>query len=112
MLNTAAYSPRPRTPAADWPNQISEDVKQDRLQRINRLANAHALNRSKRFEGRVQHVLVEDINPKNASQVIGRNPHSRVVYFAGNYVALKGQVVEVLITEARPYSLIGQQLSV
>ena len=31
---TAAYSPRPNTDAAMWPNQVAEDVKQDRLQKV------------------------------------------------------------------------------
>ena len=83
QVNTAAYSPRPHTPAAAWPSQLPEDVKQDRLQRINRLASLHALERTSRFVGRVQDVLVEEINVKNPSQLVGRNPHSRLVYFEG-----------------------------
>ena len=69
QVNTAAYSPRPNTPAAEWSNQIPDDVKQDRLQRINRLGTEHALIRSKRFVNRIEQVLVEDINMKNPSQV-------------------------------------------
>lgn len=107
QVNTAAYSPRPGTPAADWPNQLSDEIKQDRLQRINRLGTIHALKRSERFVGRVQDVLVEDINPRNLSQVIGRNPHSRQVYFEGNFAELRGQMIPVRIIEARPYSLVG-----
>ena len=41
-VNTAAYSPRPNTPAALWTNQLSEEVKQDRLDRINVLNRKHA----------------------------------------------------------------------
>ena len=108
QVNTAAYSPRPNTPAADWEQQISEEVKQRRLQQINRLANVHALERSLRFVGRVQSVLVEDINIKNPLQVYGRNPHSRLVYFEGNIKELKGKIVPVKIVEARSYSLTGE----
>ncbi|MEM9163693.1 MAG: tRNA (N6-isopentenyl adenosine(37)-C2)-methylthiotransferase MiaB, partial [Cyanobacteria bacterium P01_F01_bin.4] len=35
LLNTAAYSPRPNTPAALWDTQLDEDTKRDRLQRLN-----------------------------------------------------------------------------
>ena len=35
QVNTAAYSPRPNTPAAVWSNQLSEEVKKARLQEIN-----------------------------------------------------------------------------
>eukprot|EP01031_Cornospumella_fuschlensis_P029006 gene29006-35011_t len=108
QVNTAAYSPRPNTPAATWENQVPEDVKQDRLQRINRLGAQHALERSQRFVGRVQEVLVEEVNIKNPRQVIGRNPHSRLVFFEGNYQSLKGRTVQVRITEAKAYSLVGE----
>jgi tRNA-2-methylthio-N6-dimethylallyladenosine synthase len=39
QLNTAAYSPSPGTPAAVWDNQLSEEVKSDRLQRLNHLVS-------------------------------------------------------------------------
>jgi tRNA-2-methylthio-N6-dimethylallyladenosine synthase len=59
-VNTAAYSPRPNTPAAKWNNQISEDVKQDRLRRINELNLRHATERRARMIDRVVEVLVEE----------------------------------------------------
>ena len=68
-VNTAAYSPRPNTPAAAWENQISEEVKADRLQRVNRLAKTHALERSQRYLGREVEVLVEERNVKQPEQV-------------------------------------------
>ncbi len=110
MLNTAAYSKRPNTPAADWDNQIDDNIKEDRLQRINRLASIHALERSERFIDRVMDVLVEEVNPKNPTQVIGRIAHNRIVYFTGNIATLKGKVVKIKVTQARPYSLIGELL--
>lgn len=110
QLNTAAYSPRPHTPAAEWEGQLSEEVKQDRLQRINRLGAEHALARSQRFVGRIMKVLVEDVNVRCPTQVVGRIPHSRLVYFDGS-ISLKGKVVDVRITEAKPYSLVGELVS-
>merc|ERR1719387_1316214 len=53
QLNTAAYSPRPHTPAALWEDQVEEAVKKERLQIINRLAAEHALERRQRYLGRV-----------------------------------------------------------
>jgi len=52
LVNTAAYSPRPGTPAALWPNQLSEEVKADRLQRLNHLVNSKAAERSQLFRAR------------------------------------------------------------
>ena len=108
MLNTAAYSPRPNTEAAQWAHQLPDLVKQDRLQRINRLANIHALERSQRFIGREEMVLVEDINMKNIRQVVGRTGHSRLCFFDGEYEKLKGRFVKVLIQDAKCYTLYGK----
>lgn len=110
LINTAAYSPRPGTPAAVWDHQLSEDVKADRLQRLNHLVNTKAAERSQRYAGRIEEVLVEDQNPKDASQVMGRTRGNRLTFFAGDIGELKGKVVQVKITEIRPFSLTGQML--
>lgn len=44
-------------------------MKADRLQRVMRLGCTHAQERSDRYMGRVEEVLVEERNPKNAAQV-------------------------------------------
>lgn len=108
LLNTAAYSPRPATPAALWDNQLSEEVKSDRLQRLNHLVNAKAAERSLRYMGRVEEVLVEDQNPKDPQQVMGRTRGNRLTFCNGNIDELKGQILKVKITEVRPFSLTGE----
>lgn len=110
QLNTAAYSPRPNTPAATWPNQIPEEVKSDRLQRLNRLVAQKAAERSQRYLGRVEEILVEDVNPKDATQVMGRTRTNRLTFFKGDLKQLKGKIVPVRITEARAFSLTGEVL--
>ncbi|MBF2058299.1 MAG: tRNA (N6-isopentenyl adenosine(37)-C2)-methylthiotransferase MiaB [Cyanobacterium sp. T60_A2020_053] len=111
QLNTAAYSPRPNTPAAEWENQLSEEVKSDRLQRLNHLVAIKAGERSQRYFNTVQQVLVEDVNPKDTTQVVGRTDGNRLTFFAGNIEELKGRVVPVKITEVRAFSLTGEALS-
>ena len=111
LVNTAAYSPRPGTPAALWPNQLSEEVKADRLQRLNHLVNSKASERSQRYLGRVEEVLVEDQNPKDPTQVMGRTRGNRLTFFTGDIAHLKGQTVPVNITTVRPFSLTGEPLS-
>ncbi|MBW4489019.1 MAG: tRNA (N6-isopentenyl adenosine(37)-C2)-methylthiotransferase MiaB [Trichocoleus desertorum ATA4-8-CV12] len=108
LLNTAAYSPRPGTPAAIWDNQLSEEVKSDRLQRLNHLVNTKAAERSQRYLGRIEEVLVEDQNGKDPTQVMGRTRGNRLTFFPGDINTLKGQVVQVKITEVRAFSLTGQ----
>ncbi|AFY35991.1 tRNA (N6-isopentenyl adenosine(37)-C2)-methylthiotransferase MiaB [Calothrix sp. PCC 7507] len=112
MLNTAAYSPRPGTPAALWDNQLSEEVKSDRLQRLNHLVNVKVAERSQRYFGRIEEVLVEDQNPKDKTQVMGRTRGNRLTFFTGDINQIKGQVVKVKITEVRPFSLTGEPVEV
>lgn len=112
QLNTAAYSPRPGTPAALWDTQLSEEVKADRLQRLNHLVATKAAERSQRYQGRIEEVLVEDQNPKDPQQVMGRTRGNRLTFFAGDINTLKGQVVKVRITEVRAFSLTGEPIEV
>ncbi|BAQ65489.1 tRNA (N6-isopentenyl adenosine(37)-C2)-methylthiotransferase MiaB [Geminocystis sp. NIES-3709] len=111
QLNTAAYSPRPNTPAAIWENQISEQEKSDRLQRLNHLVGIKAGERSQRYLNKVEQVLVEDVNPKDTTQVVGRTDGNRLTFFKGDLKELKGKIVPVKITEVRPFSLTGEMLS-
>jgi tRNA-2-methylthio-N6-dimethylallyladenosine synthase len=108
-LNTFAYSPRPNTEAAKWKDQIPEDVKSERLQRVQELATIHGAERSQRYVDRIVDVLVEDKNPRDAKQVMGRTRQGRQVYFDGDLEELQGEFVNVKITEARTWSLMGER---
>ena len=106
-LNTFAYSPRPKTEAANFDKQVPPEVQSDRLQRVQALAAKHALERSERYVGKVVEVLVEDRNPKQGNEVMGRTRQGRQVFFQGDIDELKGELVNVAITEARTWSLVG-----
>ncbi len=110
LLNTAAYSPRPGTPAALWDNQIPEEVKGERLQQLNYLVGRQAAERSARYLGRVEEILVEDVNPRDTSQVMGRTRGNRLTFLPGDIQTLRGQLVQVEITTTRPFSLTGTVL--
>jgi tRNA-2-methylthio-N6-dimethylallyladenosine synthase len=107
LVNTAAYSPRPSTPAALWQNQVSEDVKHDRLQRINRLGSVKAMERSERYRDRVEEILVEAQNTKDPTQVMGRTRSNRLTFFPGDITTMKGKLIPVKITDVRAFSLTG-----
>lgn len=109
-VNSFAYSPRPNTEAALWDDQIDDAVKAERLQRVQQLATQHGLERSARYVGRVEEVLVEDANPRNPEQVMGRTRQGRQVYFNGDLAELRGRLVAVKVTEARAWSLMGELL--
>ncbi len=108
MVNTAAYSPRPNTPAALWETQLSEEVKSDRLQRLNHLVNTKIAERSHRYLGRIEEVLVEETNSKYPHQVMGRTRGNRLTFFPGDINKLRGKLVKVKITETRAFSLTGE----
>ena len=91
-----------------WGDQIPDEVKNDRLQRVQQLATRHGLEKSQRYLGKVVEVLVEDANPRNADQVMGRTRQGRQVYFDGDLNELQGQFINVRITEARTWSLMGE----
>jgi len=69
-LNTAAYSPRPGTPAAIWDSQIADLVKADRLNRLNRIANEVAEERAQRFVGTVGQVRAVFLSQASAGPLL------------------------------------------
>ncbi|KAL6760225.1 hypothetical protein V8C86DRAFT_2559249 [Haematococcus lacustris] len=109
-VNTAAYSPRPNTPAGAWDNQVADLIKADRLNRLNAVVAEVATERSQRFQGRVMEVLVEGVNPKDPSQACGRIRHNKLVYFPGEGLQLRGETVQVLIERCNAYSLFGKMV--
>lgn len=106
-VNTAAYSPRPNTPAAIFPDQIDDTVKQERLQRINALNLEHAKVRRARMLGRTVEVLIEERNIQQPSQVMGRTRHGYIVYCEGDIDQLRGRTVQISISQAETYFLVG-----
>jgi tRNA-2-methylthio-N6-dimethylallyladenosine synthase len=112
QVNTAAYSPRPNTPAADWPDQLPESVKVERLRELNALVERKAKERSARYGGRIEEILVEGTNPKDPSQVMGRTRTNRLTFFpASNSQGgshRPGDLVQVRIATVRAFSLGGE----
>ncbi len=111
QVNTAAYSPRPNTPAADWPHQLEEGVKVERLQQLNALVERMARQRSARYLGRIEEVLAEGVNPKDPGQLMGRTRTNRLTFFPatgpdGRAIG-PGQLVAVQIEAVRAFSLSG-----
>jgi tRNA-2-methylthio-N6-dimethylallyladenosine synthase len=109
-INTAAYSPRPNTPAAVWENQVDDKVKNERLQRINRLNLQHAAERRARMMGRTVDVLLEERNVKVPTQVMGRTRQGYIVYCDGDIDELRGTRVNVKIDTCETYHLAGKRV--
>lgn len=110
-VNTAAYSPRPNTPAAVWNDQVDDAVKQNRLQRINALNLEHAAQRRARMKGRTVEILVEERNVRVPTQVMGRTRHGYIVYCDGEIDELRGKLVNVEIDTCEQYYLAGKPVA-
>ena len=102
------YSARPGTPAADMEDNISDQVKKDRLKILQSRISQNAFEISRRMVGSKQNLLVTGISKKDPGQLQGRTENNRVVNFRSSDQSLIGQFVETIITEALPNSLRGQ----
>ena len=111
QVNTAAYSPRPNTPAALWPNQIPEEIKKARLQEINALVEITARSGNQRYINNIERVLIEGLNPKSPSQIMGRTRTNRLTFVEIpkniDFNFSLGDEIDVKINEARAFSLTG-----
>jgi len=101
------YSPRPGTPAADLPDDTSEEVKKQRLHILQSRIEQQAQAISRRMVGNRETLLVTGISKKDPGQLQGRTENNRVVNFSCSDHSLIGEFVIVDITEALPHSLRG-----
>ena len=100
------YSPRPGTPAATMDDQISREVMDERLQRLQALLNEqqHAFNRQ--TVGRTTDILLER-QGKLDGQLVGKTPWLQSLHVIAPDIEI-GDLIEVEVTEAGPNSITGQ----
>jgi tRNA-2-methylthio-N6-dimethylallyladenosine synthase len=103
------FSPRPGTPAANLADDTPHEVKLRRLQHLQAVINQNIKTISESRLGTVQRLLVEGNSKRDATELMGRTECNRVVNFVGQ-PRLVGQLVDVKITEARPFTLRGEVL--
>jgi tRNA-2-methylthio-N6-dimethylallyladenosine synthase len=99
------YSPRPGTPAAAMDRQVSREVMDERLQRLQAALNRHQLAFNQASVGRACEVLIER-RGKKPGQWLGKSPWLQSVLFDGE--AAIGDLVPVTLTAAGPNSLAGE----
>ncbi|CDT27267.1 (Dimethylallyl)adenosine tRNA methylthiotransferase miaB [Vibrio coralliirubri] len=107
MSFSFVFSPRPGTPAADYPCDVPAQEKKDRLYELQQTVNTQAMRFSRLMLGTEQRILVEGPSRKNLMELRGRTENSRVVNFEGS-ADLIGQFVDVKITEVYTNSLRGE----
>ena len=113
-LGAFAYSPEEGTPAAKMPDQLPEEVKQERLDRLMTLQQKISLKRNSARIGSVEQVLVTDTDGKGGC--LGRSSREapetdgEIYISCGNIRPEPGQFIPVRIDAAQPYDLRGVML--
>ena len=100
---TFKYSPRPGTPAADRAAQVDEDVKTERLLRLQALISEQQASFARSLVGRRMEVLL-DRPGRHAGQIAGRSPYLQPVQLVAPGAEV-GDVIEAVITDVGPNSL-------
>ena len=104
-----AYSPRKGTPAMRWKDDIPEEVKQDRLQRLMQLQNEIYIKQKQQLIGTEVSVLVERRNRKDEALLKGRTSCWKKVLFAGGD-ELIGTIQNVRLHSYSYDTLIGERI--
>ena len=100
------YSPRRGTPAAEMPNQIDEDVKEERNQDLLRIVNESTRRAGERLVGSNVEILCEGTSKTNPARLMGRTRTNKIVVFVGSE-RNRGQLLDVRVTRAGSFTLYG-----
>jgi tRNA-2-methylthio-N6-dimethylallyladenosine synthase len=101
------YSKRPGTPASKLEDLTSIDEKKERLKILQDQLNFYHREHSKNMIGSIQRCLVTGIAKKSPEQLQARTECNRVVNFNFENISFIGKLVDIKITEALSYSLLG-----
>ena len=106
---TFLYSVRKGTPAEKFEDQIPEEVKHERFNRLVDVINRISAEKNAAYVGRVEKVLVDGPSKTNSKTYGGRTETFKLVNFEGRPEMI-GQIVAVEITDANTFSLVGRVL--
>jgi tRNA-2-methylthio-N6-dimethylallyladenosine synthase len=104
---TFIYSPRSGTEAAAMPDQVPDEVKHNRIERLVDVVQRIAAARNAERIGRVEEVLVEGPSRTDRTLLRGRTRRNTTVNFSGS--AMPGELVQVRVTGATSSTLRGEQ---
>ena len=103
------YSSRPSTKAAEYTDQIDENIKQERLEQLIELQQSHTLIANQQHIGKVLKVMVEKESKKSSQQWSGRTEGNMGVIFDKSDEKIK-DIVNVLIQDAQGVSMFGNRV--
>ena len=104
---TFLYSIRKGTPAEKYENQVPEEVKHERFNRLVDLVNTISAEKNALYKGTVQQVLVEGSSARNSKTLAGRTDGFNLVNFPGSKDMI-GKTIDIEITEGKTFSLEGK----
>lgn len=109
--NTAAYSPRPNTPAGKMVDKfIPDDIKKRRLFELNEAVKEASFNSNKKYTEKILEVLVEKEKFKNNKRILeGRLRNNKVVHFESDKYKV-GDFVSVKLNKASTWCLFGEEI--
>ena len=88
-------------------NQISEEIKHERFNRLKELFENNISNNNKKYIGTIQNVLVEGTSKNNTQIYTGRTDSNKIVNFKGNN-QLIGKIINIKITNEHMWYLEGE----
>jgi tRNA-2-methylthio-N6-dimethylallyladenosine synthase len=108
-VHTACYSPRQGTVSASWDDDIPQEVKEERQQRLEALQERIGTGRNESLQHTIVEVLVEDTQSarRDIPQWRGRTRTGKLVYLPREEQDLRGRLVEARIEKTSPWALQG-----
>ena len=101
------YSRRVGTVADKMENQIPEEIKHERFERLKKLYDENVSKNNEKFIGKVEKILVDGESKNNENMLTGRNDANKVIIFEGSK-DLIGKMINVKITEEHKWYLKGE----
>lgn len=107
---TFIYSRRKYTPADMMLNQVDDKVKHERFNKLVDVVNEICAKKNLEYEGKTVEVLVEGTSKNDATKLMGRTRTGKLVNFKGSKDSI-GTLVNVRITKASSFSLVGEEIN-
>ncbi|AND84802.1 tRNA (N6-isopentenyl adenosine(37)-C2)-methylthiotransferase MiaB [Clostridium tyrobutyricum] len=106
---TFIYSKRKGTPADEMGEQISDDIKHERFNRLVDVINNSSAKNNKLYLGKSEEVLVEGLSKNDNTKLMGRTRTGKLVNFLGNSDNI-GKLTNVHINSTNSFSLSGEEV--
>ena len=103
------YSRRVGTPGDKMENQVPEEIKHKRFDRLKELVESQITENNQKYIGTIQKVLVEGPSKNNPEMLTGRTDSNKVVIFEGD-ISLKDEIVEIEIISEHMWYLKGRKI--